>query len=119
MAKNSSNRSRNNNPTGRNQYSGGWMDAAKDRPMTTAAAAAAAVGAGVFLWSKRNQISEQLSNLSDQISDWTESMRSNEQDERIRERGMQPIDATGAEVRDPPVSAGRRSSEVRRGSANR
>ena len=75
----SNNRSRNNNPTGRNQYSGGWMDAAKDRPMTTAAAAAAAVGAGVFLWSKRNQISEQLSNLSDQISDWTESMRSNEQ----------------------------------------
>ena len=81
MAKNSNNRSRNNNPTGRNQYNGSWMDAAKDRPMTTAAAAAAAVGAGVFLWSKRNQISEQLSNLSDQISDWTESMRSNEQDE--------------------------------------
>ncbi len=81
MAKNSNNRSRNNNPAGRNQYSGSWVDAAKDRPMTTAAAAAAAVGAGVFLWSKRNQISEQLSNLSDQISDWTESMRSNQQDE--------------------------------------
>ena len=47
--------------------------------MRAAAAAAAAVGAGVFLWSKRSQISEQLSNLSDQISDWTESMRSNEQ----------------------------------------
>ena len=52
--------------------------------MTTAAAAAAAVGAGVFLWSKRNQISEQLSNLSDQISDWTESMRSNEQETSSR-----------------------------------
>ena len=81
MARSTNNRGRNNNPTGRSQYSGGWMDAAKDRPMTTAAAAAAAVGAGVFLWSKRNQISEQLSNLSDQISDWTESMRSNPQDE--------------------------------------
>jgi hypothetical protein len=49
--------------------------------MAAAATAAAAVGAGVFLWSKRNQISEQLSNLSDQISDWTETMRSNQQDD--------------------------------------
>ena len=72
-------RSKNNNPTGRNQYSSDWMDTVKDRPFTTAATAAAAVGAGVFLWSKRNQISEQLSNLSDQISDWTESMRSSDQ----------------------------------------
>jgi hypothetical protein len=74
MPRNNS-RTRNNNPTGRNQYSSDWMGAVKDRPITAAATAAAAVGAGVFLWSKRNQISEQLSNLSDQISDWTESMR--------------------------------------------
>jgi len=60
-------RSRNNNPEGRNQYSG-WTDTAKDRPFATAAAAAAAVGAGVFLWSRRNQISDQLTNLNDQIS---------------------------------------------------
>ena len=70
------NRSKNNNPEGRNQYSNGWMDTAKERPFTTAATAAAAVGAGVFLWSRRNQISEQLSGLSDQINDWSESMRS-------------------------------------------
>ena len=67
-----SNRSRNNNPSGRNQYSSDWMDTVKDRPIAAAAVAAASVGAGVFLWSKRNQISNQLSNLSDQISDWTE-----------------------------------------------
>lgn len=66
----------NNNAEGRNQYSGGWMDSAKDKPFTTAAAAAAAVGAGVFLWSRRNQISEQISNLSEQIGDWSQSMRS-------------------------------------------
>ena len=71
-------KSKSNNPTGRNQYSNDWMSAVKDRPFTTAATAAAAVGAGVFLWSKRNQISEQISSLSDQISDWTESMRSGE-----------------------------------------
>jgi hypothetical protein len=64
--------SRNNNPSGRNQYSGGWTDTARERPLTTAAAAAAAVGAGVFLWSRRNQISDQLANLSDQISEWRE-----------------------------------------------
>ena len=65
----------NNNPSGRHQDSG-WTDTAKDRPFATAAAAAAAVGAGVFLWSRRNQISEQLSNLSDQISEWREGMSS-------------------------------------------
>jgi hypothetical protein len=77
MARTSNRGSRNNNPQGHNQYTGnGWVDTAKDRPMATAAAAAAAVGAGVFLWSRRNQISDQLGNLSDQISDWTQSMRS-------------------------------------------
>ena len=75
------NRGRNNNPTGRNQYSSDWFDTARDRPIAVAATAAAAVGAGVFLWSKRNQISEQLSNLSNQISDWTEGMRSSDERE--------------------------------------
>ena len=53
-----------------------WADSAKERPLTTAAAAAGAVAAGVFLWSKRNQISDQISRLSDQITDWTKDMRS-------------------------------------------
>ena len=73
MARN--NRGKNNNPEGRNQYSG-WSDTAREKPMTTAAVAAAAVGAGVFLWSRRNQISDQIGNLSDQIGNWTDSMRS-------------------------------------------
>ena len=79
MARHTQRGRRNNNPEGRNQYSSGWMDTARDRPIAAAATAAAAVGAGVFLWSKRNQISEQLSNLSDQISDWTGTMRSSDQ----------------------------------------
>ena len=73
------NRSRNNNPSGRNQYSSDWMDAVKDRPLTAAATAAAAVGAGIFLWSKRTALSEHMSNLSDQISEWTDNMRSGQQ----------------------------------------
>ena len=79
MARNSRG-SRNNNPSGRNQYSSsGWTDTARERPFTTAAAAAAAVGAGVFLWSRRNQISDQLANLSDQISEWREGFSSTDE----------------------------------------
>ena len=75
---NRGNRGRNNNPEGRNQYSSGVMDIARDRPMTAALGAAAAVGAGVFLWSRRNQISDQLSNLSDQIVEWKDSIGSSD-----------------------------------------
>ena len=74
MARNGNRGGRNNNPQGHNQYDRGWVDTAKERPLATAAAAAAAVGAGVFLWSRRNQITDQISNLSDQISDWRSGM---------------------------------------------
>ena len=73
------NRGRNNNPEGRNQYSG-WTSSARDNPLATAAAVGGAVAAGVFLWSRRNQISEQLGNLSDQISEWREGFQSDEFD---------------------------------------
>jgi hypothetical protein len=76
MARN--NRSgRNNNPSGRNQYSSwGVMDLARDRPVAAAAATVGAAAAGLFLWSKRAQISEQLSSLSNQIGEWREGMQS-------------------------------------------
>ena len=67
----SGNRGRNNNPEGRNQY-GGLMSGARDNPLATAAAVGGAVAAGVFLWSRRNQISDQIGNLADQIGDWRE-----------------------------------------------
>ena len=79
----SRNRGNNNNPSGRNQYSNGWMDTAKERPLASAVTAAAAVGAGVFLWSRRNQISEQLSNLTDQISEWSDNMRQGSQSDQF------------------------------------
>lgn len=72
-------RGRNNNPTGRNQYSsGGVFDLARERPLTAAAVTAGAAAAGLFLWSKRTQISDQLSNLSDQVSEWSQNIRSGE-----------------------------------------
>jgi hypothetical protein len=69
---------RNNNPSGRNQYSDwGVMEMVRERPVAAAAAAASAAAAGLFLWSKRTQISNQLTSLSDQIGEWTSSMGSN------------------------------------------
>ena len=74
---NRGNRGRNNNPEGRNQYSG-LMGTARERPFAAAAAVGGAVAAGVFLWSRRNEISDQLANLSDQISDWREGSRTDD-----------------------------------------
>jgi hypothetical protein len=70
-----SNRGRNNNPSGRNQYSTGVTDLVRERPRAAAAAAAGAAAAALFLWSRRTQISNQLSNLSDQIGEWTDNFR--------------------------------------------
>ncbi|HEY0164307.1 MAG TPA: hypothetical protein VGB39_02915 [Sphingomicrobium sp.] len=64
--------SNNNNPEGYNQHDRGWVGNAKERPFTAAAAVGGAVAAGVFLWSRRNQISDQIAGLSDQISEWRE-----------------------------------------------
>jgi len=80
-------RNRNNNPEGRNQYSSDWMTTARDRPVASAAVAAAAVGAGVFLWSRRDQISNQLSQLSDQIGQWSENMHTSRNSEDLEMAG--------------------------------
>jgi len=103
----------NNNAEGRNQYSNGWMDAAKDKPFTTAAAAAAAVGAGVFLWSRRNQISDQISNLSGQLYDWADEMRTGNSERSSREfAGTEGINESSA-TRSNRGSTGSRSSATR------
>ena len=115
MARNNQRGRRNNNPEGRNQYSSGWRDTARERPMATAAAAAAAVGAGVFLWSKRNQISEQLSNLSDQISDWTENMRSADQGDEFETVGSGESSMSSRTSRSTgsrPTSTGKSQSQI-------
>src|SRR4051812_38621710 len=77
MPRNNNRGGRNNNPSGRNQYSDwGVMDMARERPIAAVAAAGAAAAAGLFLWARRAQISDQLSNLTDQIGEWTENMGS-------------------------------------------
>ena len=54
----------------------GVIDLARDRPIAAAAVAAGAAAAGLFLWSRRSQISTQLNNLSNQIGEWTDNVRS-------------------------------------------
>jgi hypothetical protein len=63
---------------GNSGNSGNWgvMEMARERPIAAAAAAAGAAAAGLFLWSRRAQISNQLSNLSDQIGEWSENWNS-------------------------------------------
>ena len=74
---NSSNRSeRSSSNRSEQPMMSAWRDTAKERPLAAAAAVAGAVGAGVFLWSRRNQISDQISNLSEQITDWAGNMQS-------------------------------------------
>ena len=67
-----------NRSTGFGDFGSDVIDTARDRPIATAAVAAAAVGTGVFLWSRRNQISKQISQLSDQISEWSQNFRTDE-----------------------------------------
>ena len=93
--------SRNNNPSGRNQYSSDWgvMEMARERPIAAAAVAAGAAAAGLFLWTKRSQISDQLSSLSDQFSEWTQGMGSSS--ERVGHAGPDQVATDG--VRDTSV----------------
>ena len=49
-------------------------ETAREKPLATAVTIGAAAAAGAFLWSRRNQISEQLSDLSEQIGEWTDGL---------------------------------------------
>jgi hypothetical protein len=70
-----------NNRGGGSRNDRGVMEMARERPLAAAAAAAGAAAAGLFLWSKRAQISDQLSNLSDQVGEWTDGMRGGSDDD--------------------------------------
>ena len=65
-----------NNRGNRGERSAFSFDSARDNPLATAAAVGGAVAAGVFLWSRRNQITDQINSLGEQISEWREGMRS-------------------------------------------
>ena len=76
MARGSQSGRKNNNPEGRNQYSGGLMERVRNHPIASAAAAGGAVAAGMFLWSKRDKIGDQMSTMSDKVGEWNENRKS-------------------------------------------
>ena len=69
-----------NSSRGRSSRSNDWgiTELVRERPLAAAATAAGAAAAGLFLWSKRARISNQLSSLSDQIGEWTENLTTGE-----------------------------------------
>ena len=90
-----------------------WGQTARDNPLKSAAIAAGAVATGVFLWSKRNEISNQISELSDQIADWTNEMR-NGGSSRELALTEGPNESSAIESsRSTPRSAGSRSRSTR------
>jgi hypothetical protein len=85
----------------RNQYS--------RSPIATAATVGGAVAAGIFLWSRRNQIGEQLGNLAEQIGDWREGMASGSKpDTSDSSSGVRFMPNSGSE----PASGQRSQAEI-------
>jgi hypothetical protein len=76
MARSTQRGRKNNNPEGYNQHKKSWMGTVRDNPVASAAAAGAAAAAGLFLWSKRDRISEKASEFGEKAGQWSESMRS-------------------------------------------
>ena len=122
MAQRSNNNKGNSGRSNDQSMMSHWGDTAKDKPFTTAAAAAGAVAAGVFLWSKRNQISDQISRLSDQVTTWADEMRSNNSGSSSRELAMTegPNESSAIESsRSTATRPSRGSSGSRSSSATR
>jgi hypothetical protein len=125
----------NNNPHGHNQYTNQWVETARDHPIATAAAAAGAAGAvaaGVYLWSHRNDVGNQVSKISrtasemgrkasqkasEKASEWTERMRSDGSSGGfMMADGSNDVSATGASRRTGSKS---KSSGGTRGKSRR
>jgi len=110
MTKAQNNRSANRKSNNSGSF-GGVMDMARERPIAAAAAAAGAVAAGVFLWTKRNQISDQLSHLSEQIGERTATMNADKgEPELARVVGDRSITSTTTRRSRGTTSKARRTA---------
>ena len=86
--------------------SGSFIDAVKDRPYATAAAAAGVAAAGAFLWAKRGQIGDMASSGMDKFSELkSQRMGSGRSQEEISEEAL-TLKETGRKSRGPrgPIS---------------
>lgn len=64
--------SRSRSSAAKSSSGGGFIDAVRARPLTTAAIAGAAASAGAFLWAKRATLGEQFTNLTDSLGSSSE-----------------------------------------------
>ena len=86
---------------GRFASSGNFIDAMRDRPYATAAAAAGVAAAGAFLWSKRGQIGDLASSGMDRLSELkAERMGSEHSQTEIAEEAL-TLKETGKKSRGP------------------
>ena len=86
---------------GRFASGGSFIDAMRDRPYATAAAAAGVAAAGAFLWSKRGQIGDMASSGMDRLSELkSERMGSGQSQSNIAEEAL-TLKETGKKSRGP------------------
>lgn len=114
--------SNNNGGRSRSSRNDDWgvTELVRERPFAAAAAAAGAAAAGLFLWSKRSQISQQLSNLSDQIGEWTEGMRSDSGSSTMDDTaGLTTSGSTRSGAGSRPASGTRSATTARSSSGSR
>lgn len=71
------NHARNSGRRGQNGWASAIVRLARERPFAATIVATGAAAAGIFLWSKRTQISNQLTSLSDQIGEWKDPESTN------------------------------------------
>jgi hypothetical protein len=86
--------------------SGSFIDAMRDRPYATAAAAAGVAAAGAFLWSRRDQIGDMASSGMDKFSEMkSHRMGSGRSQEEISEEAL-TLKETGKKSKGPrgPIS---------------
>jgi hypothetical protein len=100
----------------------GVTELVRERPLAAAAAAAGAAAAGLFLWSKRAQISNQLSSLSDQVGEWSGRFQSGDDTAGLtttssRTRGMSETGGGNASLGRRSGGGGVRSTASGRGRA--
>lgn len=89
--------------------SNSWIDAARERPYTTAAVAAGVAGVSAFLWSRRGQIGELASTGYDRVSELTSDRFGSSDDNRsqreIAEEALS-LKETGDPLIDDQIETG-------------
>jgi hypothetical protein len=101
-----------NSNRGRSGRSNEWgvTELVRERPLAAAAAVAGAAAAGLFLWSRRAQISSQLSSLSDQIGEWSEGLSAGDDTAGLTTAAPSSVQRRGmSETGGGNASLGRRS----------